>query len=436
MEKLRGNFGFSVVEEQPQRQRATVVIGKEYVHALYNEALLSRRRQVKTYGFTKGCTPMSYIEQNFRSNILEHLKELLFTHCVMHILYDSLSAKKLVIVGDPDLVDIKLEHNGNAEFVFRFANVSFDREKRWKHLNLKPLHRKRYKDLDRQVEKFIHEELDKRKDHPDTDIIGLEDWVNFEISLLDAENNDLIPGYKSDLWVRLQTGEDDKDLHDLLLGKKIGDTFISKSIFLQECVSPASDIEYSFQIKTKKRLAGGYFSLELFMHQFNLENEIEVPAKLVEVFSTRKDITLRRETIGAVFKLLHKQYFFILPHQLLEQQIMMVLEEVQNSPDYHVYKSRDDFHEKIKALAEKQLKEAIIVDSIAYQEGINVDDDDICAYLNLLKHPRVKNFMYFSIPKPKVQGHEVPLSSPLLKRYCLREKTLNHLIKELTQPKA
>lgn len=432
MEEFLKNFGFSVVEEKPQRQRATVVIGKEYVHALYHEALLSRKKQVKTFGFEKGSTPMQYIEQNFKTHIIEHLKELLFTHCVVHQLYDSLNTQKIVVVGDPDLVDIKLEPESNAEFVFQLSTATFDNEERWKRVHLKPLNRKNYKDLDRQVEHFMQEELGLMKKFPYSDTIGIDDWVNFEVSLLDCEKNDLIPGYKSDLWVRLQEGEDDKNLHELLLGKKVGDRFFSDAVFLQEYVSPASDIEYGFLVEIKKKLHGGYFSLDLFKHQFALEDDIEIPAKLVEVFSTRNDITLRKETIEAIFKLLNKQYFFVLPHQLLLQQQEMVLQAVQSTPDYLVYKALDDFKDKIKSLAEKQLKEAIIIDSIGYQMGITVDSQDVCAYLNLLKRPRVANFIYFKVPRPKVEGHEVPLSSALLKRYCFREKTLNHLIREIT----
>jgi FKBP-type peptidyl-prolyl cis-trans isomerase (trigger factor) len=435
MEEFVKSFGFSVVEEKPQRQKATVVIGKEYVHALYHEALLSRKKQVKTFGFEKGSTPMQYIEQNFRAHILEHLKELLFTHCVVNQLYDSLNNQKIVVVGDPDLVDIKLEPESNAEFVFRIATAAFDREERWKRINLKPLSRKNYKDLDRQVEHFMEEELALKKKLPYTNVIGIDDWVNFEISLLDCDKNALIPGYKSDLWVRIQSGEDDRDLHELLLGKKVGDHFFSDAVFLQEYVSPASDIEYGFLVEIKQKLHGSFFSLDLFKHHFGLEDDIEIPPKMVEVFSTRNDITLRKETVEAVYKLLNKQYFFNLPHHLLMQQQQMVLQAVQNTPDYLVYKALDDFKEKIKSLAEKQLKEAIIIDSIGYQMGITVDSQDVCAYLNLMKRPRMANFIHFKVPRPKVEGHEVPLSGSLLKRYCFREKTLNHIIREVSADK-
>ncbi len=429
------NFGFTVVQDKPQQQTAKVIIGSEYIKSLYKEALHSRKKRETTYGFSQGNAPLHYIEQNFRTNIVEHLKELLFTHCVVHLLYDSLSSKKIVIVGDPDLVEINLQPEGVAEFVFRLANVNFDQEQRWKRLHLKPLGRKNYKDLDRQVENFMKEELNAQQKET-SDEIQVGDWVNFEVSLRDAEQKDLIPGYSSDLWVNLSGGDDDKDLQELFIGKKVGDQFLSDSVFLQDYISPTSDLPYVFQVTVKERLPGAYFSFDLFKHQFGIKEDADMPARLIEVFSTRNDVTLRRETIEAVFKLLNKQYFFMLPPHLLALQQEMVLKGLQSNPDYTVYKARSDFKAHVKALAEKQLKEAIITDAIAYQEGITVDKMDVCAYLNLLKRPRMKDFMYFRPPKMTIEGHEIPQSTALIKRYCLREKTLNYLIKEITKPKA
>ena len=76
----------------------------------------------------------------------------------------------------------------------------------------------------------------------------------------------------------------------------------------------------------------------------------------------------------------------------------MVLRAVQVNPDYHVYKSQLDFKEKIRQLAEKQLKETIIIDAIAYQEGIEITDEDVRSYLNFLQRPRTKEFVYFAPP--------------------------------------
>ena len=40
-----GNFTFQVVEEKPQRQKATITIGREHINALYNEVLHSQKEQ-------------------------------------------------------------------------------------------------------------------------------------------------------------------------------------------------------------------------------------------------------------------------------------------------------------------------------------------------------------------------------------------------------
>ena len=198
-------------------------------------------------------------------------------------------------------------------------------------------------------------------------------------------------------------------------------------------MSLATDMNYTFRVDIKDYLPHAYFSFDLFNHHFNIKTEKEMHLKLIEVFSTRNDISQRRETIEAVLKLLCKQYYFLLPAHLLDRQKLMVLTAVQNNPDYHVYKAQADFKEKIKQLAEKQLKETIIIDAIAYQEGIKVSDDDVRAYLNFLKRPRMKEFIYFIFPPYKMLGQDVPLSAELVKRYCLREKTLNHVINHLTK---
>ena len=425
------DFGFSITEEKPHRQKAIVTISQKHINALYHEALRSQKDQASTFGFTKGTTPLQYIEQNFRSNILEHLKELLFTHCVVRFLYESLARHKIVVIGDPDLISINLEPDRDAEFIFSLINIQLDDDQRWKRTALRKIDRKHYKDLDRQVDTFIHDETKNRAEYT-AEGISLGDWVNFDISLLSQDKNALIKDYKSNVWVRIAEDEDDLDLHELFLGKKKGESFFTNSIFLQEYISLAFNMDYTFLIEIKDFLPHAYFNIDLFNHQFGLQDDKELRAKMVEVFSTRHDISLRREMIEAVFKLLSKQYFFMLPNNLLERQRRMVLQAVQNNPDYQVYKSQSDFKEKVKQLAEKQLKEAIIIDALAYQESITVADDDVCAYLNLLKRPRMKEFLYFTIPMHKSQGQERPLSVELIKRYCMREKALNHVIKVLT----
>ena len=71
------------------------------------------------------------------------------------------------------------------------------------------------------------------------------------------------------------------------------------------------------------------------------------------------------------------------------------------------------------------------MDALAYSEHIEVAMPDILGYLNLLKRPRTKEFVYFTLPDTNVREQESMVSHHDLYQACLREKALNHLIRTL-----
>lgn len=430
-----GKFAFNVVEEKPQRKRATITIGHEYIDTLYEEAIRSQKDAVVTFGFQKGTTPLAYIEQNFRSNILTHIQELIFTHCVIQFLYQSLQDNNIVIVGDPELIDIRIIPKTDAEFIFMLNTVALISDQRWKRIAIKTHERKHYKDLDRQVQMFLDEEAEKKKSY-EKGKIALGDWVQFEISLHSKQRTPLIKDHKNSLWVHVSHEEDDSALHELFIGKKPGDTFFSESSYLQDYMSPTQDMEYSYFITVLGFVASAYFSLDLFRHHFSLKDDKEALPKLIEVFSSRHDLSLRREIIEAVLKQLTKQYFFQIPTAVIDAQSDAVLNALQTNPDYHVYKSHVDFEDHVRKLATKQLKEAILMDALGYQEKITVSEADMHSYLNLTLRPRTREFVYFTLPTSRTAGHDTPLPTELIKQFCAREKTLNHVIHTLSARKS
>lgn len=424
------NLTFTFIQ-QPQRCIATITIPSACVMTLYNEALRAQQAQAETYGFSKGTTPLYYIEQTFRPNILEHLKELLFTHYVMRFLCQSLHKNKLVTVGDPQLIDISLQPEKETCFVFALQVLTLESAERWKKLSLRAPERKHYKDLDRQVESFIKEETNRQQTTGDESIM-LGDWVCFELFLADNNKKQLLP-HTDELWVRISEEEADRELHELFVGKKRDELFYSQSSFLQAYMSNEFSLQYLFGVRIKDYTPHAYFSFEHFKRHFYIKNSRELHQKLIEIFSYRNDLSQRRETVEATLKLLLRNYFVSLPQQLLEQQRQTVLSVVHANPDYHVYKAQSDFKEKVRQLAEKQLKETIIIDTIAYQEDLHVNHDDLLCYLNFTKRQRTKDFIYFGLPSTKLKGQEIPVSTEVLKQYCLREKTLNHVIYNLTR---
>jgi hypothetical protein len=102
-------------------------------------------------------------------------------------------------------------------------------------------------------------------------------------------------------------------------------------------------------------------------------------------------------------------------------------------PDYQVYKMQKDFGEQIELLAEKQLKEEIIIDQIAYQENIECSTRDIQQYLHLFNNKRLREFVYFRPILERIDTTDRPINACILGQAVTREKTLNHMILQLSQ---
>lgn len=415
-----------------QHYQARITIAQPFVETMYQQALRAQQEQACTYGFSKGTTPLTYVEYAFKPNIIEHLKEFFFNHCVTNFLGKELTRHKFVVVGEPKLVDVIIQPPHEACFIFDLIHVTPLIKSEWKKLNFKAPERKNYKDLDRQVEAFIKEEQE-NSTRPSEDIIKIGDWVYFELRIVDTESKPLLDAHCNKLWIKMSDEEADQDVHELFLQKKVGDRFLTSNNFLQHFISETLDTQYLFEIVILARIPHAFFSLEHFKRHFKLKNSKETHLKLIEVFSYRNDLSQRRETIEATLKLLLNHHPITIPEHLIARQQKLVLDAVHINPDYHVYKAQHDFKEKVRKLAEKQLKETVFIDYVSYQENITIDDDDVGGYLNLLKRPRTKEFIYFDLPPTKVKGQETPVAQELMQQFCLREKTLNHIIYYLTR---
>ena len=84
---------------------------------------LPKKNETHTYGFSKGTTPLYYIEQNFKTNVADHLKEFLFHYFVVGFLYKNIYANKLALTVDPTLITINLAPDKDAKFYFLLESI-------------------------------------------------------------------------------------------------------------------------------------------------------------------------------------------------------------------------------------------------------------------------------------------------------------------------
>lgn len=415
---------------RPTLAQATITIPTEVVTKLYEQAAKSQQLVAQAHGFNQGEIPLDYIKINFRENLIEHLKELLFKYATVNILYKEITARKLMVAGEPRLVDISLSPENDAQFTFDLTLFPELLIYDWKFFPFKAPKRKNYKDIDRQVETFIKEEK-KQLDEFVDDGLTIGDWVNFNLSFANEHNGIICDNFEQNFWFRLGDEEIESPLREIFLGKKVNETFYTRNQALQHFFSDQLDTNYNFCIEICDVLPHTYFCLEQFKKQFRIKTNKDMHRKLIEVFSYRNDLSQRRAMVEEALKLLLSKHRFPVPNHLILRQKKVILEVVQDNPDYNVYRVQKDFGHRIRQLAEKQVKEAIIIDRLAYHENISITNQDIKNYLNLTNRHRMKEFIYFTMPSFKIQGQEVPIPCEELKRTCMREKAINHVIYHL-----
>lgn len=418
-----------LLQFSPHLYRAIVKIPVEIINRFVHNAI-DRMTRKNIQGLSKVGTPADYIKQNFTQNIVNHMKEFFFKYFVLSRLYKEVRAKKIVMLGEPRLVDCFLAIDKDAEYHLEFNTIYMPITRDWKYISFKSTQRKKYKDIDKQASEFLKEEEEKEKQHKDSGIeIG--DWVNFSVAVIDINNAKLFDVDES-LWIKI--GQDDSTLpfQEVFIGKKIGDQFYSDHFSIQEFFNTENNIPHHFLITIIGRAPQGYFSIENFKKHFKIKTHKKAHEKIVEVFSYSNDMSLRRNITNEAFETLLKTYPIDIPEQCVLRQQQAILSALQDNPDYIVYRTEPGFNDRVKKLAEQQLKEVALIELLAHSEDLEASDEDTMLYLNLAQRPRTRELIHFIHPEI-AYASEIPIHTESLKQSCLREKALNHAILYLTK---
>jgi len=411
---------------------AKVTIPSHISDKAYQEAILAQKESARAIGFNKRNVPIEYIRQNFEVNINSHLEEFLFKYFTLNFLLKELKNQKINIAGDPRIKEISVQPGEDAIFTFDvslFPKIEFQN---WKYYPFKAPKRKNYKDLDRQVETFMKLESRQKKENT-KDEVDIQDWVSFDIWVVDEDNKPIFSDFKENLIIKIGDEEADREFQKLFIGKKIDDLFYARDDGLQEYFGNQIGSNYKFGVKINNIVNNEFFCFEKFKRQFRLKTKKEIARRLIEVFSYRNDLSQRQAMVEEAFNLMFKKYTFDVPNHLILRQQQKLLYELRKNPDYHVYKNQKKFDDHINKLANKQIKELILIDQLANKENIVATDEDVCCFLNLTNRPRMKDFIYFKMPETKVDGQETPISAELIRQQALREKTLNYIIYHFTR---
>jgi len=422
----------SVMEQASTQSTIVVTVSADLVTTLYNYIVRCHKRHSSIAGFVPGTVPIDYIERNFKTSICEQVKDFISTFFVQQSLFTEIMRKKIILLGNPDLRIVSIKAHQPAIFTFSINHLPLNIYANWKPLPFRAPNRKNYRDLDHQVTTFLHEETARVANHSPN--IMSNDWVAFTISPLDEEQQSLFGSqHRAQLWLKVSNEETDHEQYDTIKQRTLHETFTTQARFLQEYYNASYDTQYQFAVGITHHSKNHFFCIDTFKRHFKIKTARELHQKLIEVFSFRHDVSQRRETAEMVLRLLLKHNPFSIAPEIVEAQEARILEIIYHNPDYYVYKGQEDFPDKVHTLALKQLKEAAIVAAIAYTENIQITPQDMLSYLNLMKRPRTKEFIYFNLPNTSRNERQLPIHDQELYHNCLLEKTLNHIIYTLTR---
>ena len=409
----------------------SIAVPQDAVDAAYEEVFEAQRRSGSAVGFKQGEIPIDYVRRTFSKQATSHLKKFFLKQCVIDFLYSEIRARKLALAGEPLLGIVSIEPKKEATFRFDATPAEQLVLRHWKNTPYKSIGRKHYRDLDRQVEDLIQTELENAEKSDGK--IDVDDWVCLEISPLNYKDKPIIGGHKGVLWVKIGCEAADEPFRKTLLGLKSGNRFKTDSSALRQFFGSDAIKAYAFDVLIAGVVDHSVLSIPHLKRHFKIKTNPEVHSKLIEVFSTKNDLPLRRAIVDETLSRLLKRYPVCPPEDSVIQQRDNLIKEMQDSPDYAVYKKRSSFEDMILRLSERMAREKILIDQISYRERIRVSRPDIEAYLNLTKRDRTRDFIHFRPPESRIDGQEMPVPNAVMALCCLREKTLNYAINCLTK---
>lgn len=409
----------------------SINIDEQLTHLVYTQAIELFRGE-KVEGFSLYKVPAEYFEINYKGEIYHRVKEYFFNHFALDTLIKDLTRRKVPMANYPRLVAIEFSPQSKTSFSFDVSISDMIELKEWRHFSFKVPKRKKYKDLDKQVVAFLEQEMSAAKKQA-SNTVEEDDWVLFSSVLLDNNNepiqDNLLQSY---FWAKVSTGALPNPFTQLFLGKHIGTHFVTNTLEADAHHSAYSGRTFFTLITVKAISKGKYLNLEHLKNIFKLKNKIEIHNKLMEVFSYRNDISQRKTIIEELFHLFLTKHRFEIPKHLVIRRQEDIINTLIHQPDYQVYRTQKDFDRNIELLAEKQLKEEILIDQIAYHENIHVDNKDFHYYLHLFNNRRLREFIYFK-PVEYLEENIKLISVNVLAQTIIREKTLNFILHTLTK---
>ena len=325
-------------------------------------AILKVQAEAEYPGFRKGKVPIDILKKNFSNYITNALKEII----VIDVLNDLYEKEKIFSIITPRIFDFSIDENiKKASFkIYIEQNPKFDV--------------KNYTDFEvkRSIKKITDEDIDKhiqtiREYHaylkPVDEPVSKKHYILVDYEVWEDGNK--VQDFKQEL-VDMSSPQTIMGFDDAVLGKKKDDTvefetefdnkklkFIVNILDVKEKVVPEIDENFLKEIGAKD--------------VNDLREQVRKILELEELQKSEKSI------IEQIENHLILNNDFPLPPTILKEEMNEIFEIVKqraNITDPNV--TLKDYEDKIRPIAERNLKITYILNAIANKENIKATEDD------------------------------------------------------------
>lgn len=382
----------AVAEGSDSRKDLTIEVPADEVKAEFNKSYQSFLRFAKVPGFRPGHVPLAVVKQRFAKDIKDSILEQLLPHALQHAIQD----RNLRVIGTPDITDISLTEGEP----FRFkASVEVIPDFTLKpYIGLK-LTKQVVKVTDQTIEDLIENlrnsaaQLVPVEDRPSE--TGDTVAVNLIGKYVEpAEPEDL---KADDVSIELGADGVQVEFNENLTGVRADDSRTFRVVYPTDFTSPGlagKTIDFTAQVVAVRRRELPPLDDD-FARQFDESLTLDAWRKQVRENVIASELAeADRRLRDSAIREVAKDYDFVVPATLIEQHAAALMRELAQrlmrsgvSPEAARQMNWQERYTEARVMAERDIRASLVLDRIADDENIEVEDDDIDAEIEKIAAP-------------------------------------------------
>ena len=387
----------TIEEAGPCKKKVIIEIPEAKIRKVTDEQYDELRRETVLPGFRKGRAPRRLLEKRFRKETAEQVKLRLLAEASEAVIKDE----ELKALGEPDIdfEEIKLPEEGPLTFDFE---IEVRPEIDLPPLEGIPVTRTKLEVTDEQVDREIEQ---------------MQRWAGVWAPRAEGAAIELEDRIVADVVIRVEDVEEEQKLNnidiqvrpngfvgavpvekldELLVGAKAGEhkevsIEVPKTFFREEYRGKKVDIQ--IDIEDIKWLKPAELD-ENFLTRYGVENEDELREKIEDTLHSQLERQMRAEISEQIYKYLLDTTDFNLPLDIVAEQAHTVLQRQYTSLLMRGL-AREQIDEQLEQLqaaseerAKEQLKTFFIMDRVADQFDIRVEEEEINGHIARLATQR------------------------------------------------